>query len=157
MLYVTLEPPLIATHLSWNHHCKSVASKATRCFNVLRQTTLAALIKLNLLPFLPWFFQFLNTRLQYGLHTVSKEQLTEFTPSPWGSLHGSVTVVMTLHATNASGYHLLQAVVRPYTGNPCLFVVMYLLLSQPMTSFTITHASLRILCLLLSAGSHSNH
>ena len=26
------------THLSWNHHCKSVASKATRCFNVLRRT-----------------------------------------------------------------------------------------------------------------------
>ena len=26
------------THLSWNHHCKSVASKATKWFNVLRRT-----------------------------------------------------------------------------------------------------------------------
>ena len=108
---------------------------------------LAALTRLNLLPFLPWFFQFLNMRLQYGLHTVSKTS-TYWNHSFTVGLAGSVTVVMTLHTTN--GYHLPQAVVRRFTGNPCLFVMIYLLLSQPMTSFMITHASPRILCLLLS-------
>ena len=63
-------------------------------------------------------------------------------------LAGSVTVIMTLYTTN--GHHLLQAVVKPYAGNPCLFVVMYLLLSQPMTSFMIVHGFLRIRYLLLS-------
>ena len=43
-----------------------------------------------------------------------------------------------------------KPVVKPYSGNTCLFVMTYLLLSQPMTSFMIVHAFLRILCLLLS-------
>ena len=38
---------------------------------------------------------------------------------------------------------------EPYAGNPCLFIVMYLHWSQPMTSFIIVHAFLRILCLVL--------
>ena len=74
------------THLSWNHHCKSVASKATRCFNVLRHTMFGCSNKAKSIAFSALVFQFLNMRLQYGLHTVRKHQLTGITPSPWGSL-----------------------------------------------------------------------
>ena len=39
------------THLSWNHHCKSVASKATNCFNVLRPTMFGCSIKAKFIAF----------------------------------------------------------------------------------------------------------
>ena len=39
------------TYLSWNHHCKSVASKAASCFNVLRRTIFGCSIKAKSIAF----------------------------------------------------------------------------------------------------------
>ena len=39
------------THLTWNHHCKSVASKATNCFNVLGLTIFDCSIKAKSIAF----------------------------------------------------------------------------------------------------------
>ena len=39
------------THLSWNHHCKSVASEVTNCFNVLRHTMFGYSIKAKSIAF----------------------------------------------------------------------------------------------------------
>ena len=57
---------------------------------------------------------------------------------------------LSLNYDSHHGHRLLQAIVKTSSGNPCIFVVMYLLLSKPMTSFMINHVFLRILRLLLS-------
>ena len=113
------------TRFDWNHHCKAVASKATRCFSVLHRIMLGHSKQAKSIAFCALILPILKYASPvwspYIKQNVRNIILLE-SPFCYGAHCTCIGLSVWLIITT-NGLYLLQVVVKTSTGQPSQFII----------------------------------